>query len=322
MSSWINQPPYKPKVIRNLNNGFRQLAPAGKLETKTREATVVSAFYTMKGKHSLDVYKSRMRTFLEGCPCKMVFYTEEVLVPFIRECRRAYEDITDVIVLPKKDWVANKNYKQADWDSLQFKDMNASAYSTDYYKILFEKKEFVKRAMAYNPFGHIDFVWVNPTICKDERIMPLVKGFPQSSRIVSDKIMILNQSPFEFIDEKAKIYGGVPLIGARAGGRISSAVIAGSKEQWLKYSDIYDASVKKFIQANLFWGLDSIVMASFALENKDKVSLVEPKPMVDSSWKSMNGLLYFGASPTLFNMLTDKTKYDTKMTCEELLKIL
>lgn len=321
MSSWINQPPYKPRVLHNLNNGFRQLAPAGKIQPKTKEATVVSAFYTMKGKHSLDVYKGRMRVFLEACPCKMVFYTEELLVPFIRECRRAYEDITDVIVIPKKDWVANKSFKQTDWDSLQFKDMNASTYSTDYYKFLFEKKEFVKRAMAHNPFGHTDFVWVNPTICKDERIMSLVKGFPQSSRIVSDKIMILNQTPFEFIDEKVKLYGGVPLIGARAGGRISSAIIAGCKEQWLKFSDMYDASVKKFIQANLFWGIDSIVIASIALENKDKVSLIEPKPMVDSSWKSMNGLLYFGSSPHLFSMLSDKAKYDTKMSCDELLNI-
>ena len=321
MSSWINQPPYKPKVIHNLNSGFRQLQPAGKTEVKTKGATVVCAFYTMKGKHSLEVYKARMRVFLEGCPCKMVFYTEELLVPFIRECRRAYEDITDVLVVPKKDWVANKTFKQSDWDSLPFKDVNTASYSVDYYKILFEKKEFVKRAMAHNPFGHTDFVWVNPTLCKDERIMPLVKGFPHSSRIVTDKIMMINPSPFEFIDEKAKLYSGVSLIGARAGARISSSVIAGSKEQWLHFSDIYDVSVKKFIQANLFWGLDSIVMASIALENKMKVSLIEPKPIVDSSWKSMNGLLYFGASPTLFSMLTDKTKYDTKMTCEELLLI-
>ena len=321
MSSWINQPQYKPKVIHNLNSGFRQLAPAGKTESKAKDVTVVCAFYTMKGKHSLDVYKARMRPFLEGCPCKMIFYTEEDLLPFIRECRRAHEDTTDVLVLPRKDWVANKIFKQADWDTLIFKDMNSAMYSVDYYKVLFEKKEFVKRAMTHNPFGHTDFVWVNPTICKDQSILPLIRSFPQASRIVTDRIMMLNQTPFEFIDEKAKLYAGSQILGARAGSKISSAIIAGTKEQWLHFSDIYDASVKKFISGNIFWGLDSIVMASIALENKAKVSLVEPKPMVDSSWKSMNGLLYFGASPALFSVLTDKTKYDTKMTCEELLKI-
>ena len=303
------------------NIGFRQLLPAGKTQHKVKEATVVSAFYLMKSKHSLELYKARMRVFLENCPCKMIFYTEESLVPFIRDCRRAYEDITDVLVVNRNDWSANKNFKQVDWDTLQVKDINAASHSTEYYKFLYEKREFVKRAMAHNPFGHTDFIWVNPTICKDPAILPLIRSFPQSSRIVTDRIMMLNATPFEFTDEKAKLYAGVPLLGARAAGRISTAIIAGSKEQWLHFSDIYEASVKKFQKANLFWGLDSIVMASVALENKNKVSLVEPKPMVDPLWRSMFGLLYFGASPTLFDMLTDKTKYDTKMTCEELLQI-
>jgi len=321
MSSWINKPVFRATNSASTNIGFRQLLPAGKTQNKVKEATVVSAFYLMKGKHNLELYKSRIRLFLENCPCKMIFYTEEAMVPFIRECRRAYEDTTDVLVVNKNDWLANKNFKQVDWDTLQVRDMNASSYSTEYYKFLYEKREFVKRAMAHNPFGHTDFVWVNPTICKDPAIIPLIRSFPQSSRIVTDRIMMLNISPFEFMDEKAKLYGGVPILGARASGRISSAIIAGSKEQWLHYCDIYEESVKKFQKGNLFWGLDSIVMASIALENKNKVSLIEPKPMVDPLWRSMNGLLYFGASPNMFSMLTDKTKYDTKMTCDELLQI-
>jgi hypothetical protein len=320
MSSWINKPVFRATNSASTNIGFRQLLPAGKTEMKTREATVVSAFYTMKGKHTLEVYKERIRFFLENCQCKMIFYTEESLVPFIRECRRAYEDTTDVVVLNKNDWLANKNFKQTEWDTLQVRDINASTHSTDYYKFLYEKKEFMKRAMAHNPFGHTDFLWVNPTICKDPMMIPLIRYFPEPSRIVTDRLMMLNVSPFEFTDEKAKVYGGVPLLGARAAGRISSSVIAGSKEQWLHYCDIYDASIKKFQKANLFWGLDSIVMASIALENKQKVSLIEPKPIVDPSWRSMYGLLYFGASPHLFMMLTDKTKYDMKMKCEELLQ--
>ena len=99
MSSWLHYPIRRPKITTNVNYGFRQLLPQGKFDTKRKGATVVSAFYTMKGKHSMEVYKERIRVFLEGCPCKMIFFTEEDLVPFIRECRRAYEDITDVLVL-------------------------------------------------------------------------------------------------------------------------------------------------------------------------------------------------------------------------------
>ena len=317
MSSWLQYPIQRPKITTNVNYGFRQLLPQGKIEGKTKGVTVVSAFYTMKGKHSMEVYKERIRVFLEGCPCKMVFFTEEDLVPFIRECRRAYEDITDVLVFERSKWTANKNHKQIIWDALYVKDTVKGKYTTDYYKFLYEKREFVKRVIDYNPFGHTDFIWINPTICKDSRIIPLIKSFPVASRIPTDRLMLFNITPFEFSDEKIKTYSGTVIFGVRDKNRISSSIIAGTKEQWIHYYDMYEESVKKFQKANLFWGLDSILLASIALENKEKVSLIEPKPCVDPSWRSMYALLYLGVSNKKFELLTEKAKYETKMTCEE-----
>ena len=104
--------------------------------------------------------------------------------------------------------------------------------------------------------------------------------------------------------------------------RINSAIIAGTKEKWIQYSDLYEATIKKFQAANVFWGLDSIILTSIALEHKDMVSLVEPKPIIDPLWKSMYGLLYFGSGPVLFSLLTDKAMYEKKMTLDELLAVL
>jgi hypothetical protein len=129
--------------------------------------------------------------------------------------------------------------------------------------------------------------------------------------------MIFNITPFEFSDEKIKTYSGTVIFGVRDKNRISSSIIAGTKEQWLHYYDMYEESVKKFQRANLFWGFDSILLASIALENKEKVSLIEPKPCVDPNWRSMYALLYLGVSNKKFELLTDKAKYETKMTCEE-----
>jgi hypothetical protein len=319
MSSWINQP-YRPTKQNNLNTGFRQLLPQGTTTQKIKDATIVSAFYLFKGKRTLEEYKASMRIFLEGCPCKMIFYTEENMVPFIRECRRRYEDTTDVLVLPRKDWVANKVFSQDVWNSLLSKDVNGKMYSSDYYKFLYEKREFVKRAMAYNPFGHIDFIWVNPTICRDVRTVKLFKNFPVSSRIVTDRLMLINSTPFEYADEKAKNYGGSVIMGVRERNRINSSVIAGTKGQWINFSDMYESSVKKFQNANLFWGIDTIVMASIALENKQMISLIEPKPILDSV-KGMTGLIYLGSPAHLFSDLTNKDTYDKKLSLEDLLNI-
>lgn len=318
MSSWLNYSrPVPVKKAPIVNFGYRQLLPVGTIVPKTNDTTVVSGFYTMQGKHSIDIYKNYLRIFLEGCPCKMVFYTEELMVPFIRQCRRAFEDTTDIIVIDRSKWTANK-IPQGVWDSLQSPQNTRTA---DYYKFIYEKREFIKRTMNSNPFRSTDFIWVNSTICKDSRIIPLIKGFPKSNRIVSDKLMLINQVPFEFSDEKVKTISGVTLMPIKDP-RINSAIIAGTKEKWIQYSDLYEATIKKFQAANIFWGLDSIILTSIALEHKDMVSLVEPKPIIDSLWKSMYGLLYFGSNAVLFSLLTDKAMYEKKMSIDELLALL
>jgi hypothetical protein len=305
--------PILPKKIPIVNFGYRQLLPTGTTTTKIKDATVISGFYTMPGK-SIDIYKNYLKIFLEGCPCKIVFYTEEPMVPFIRQCRRAFEDTTEIIIIDRSKWTANKIPK------LTWEQMNGNS-NIDYYKFLYEKREFVKRTMAANPFNSTDFIWVNPTICKDSRLLPLIKGFPNANRVVTDKLMIINQVPFEFSDEKVKTVAGVTLIPIKEA-RINSAIIAGTKEKWIQYSDLYESTIKKFQAAGVFWGLDSIILTSIALEHKDMVSLVEPKPIIDPLWKSMYGLLYFGSNPVLFSLLTDKAMYEKKMSIDELLAVL
>jgi len=313
MSSWLHKSiPILPKKAPIVNFGYRQLLPAGTVPTKTNPPTVVAAFYTMQEK-SIDLYKNYLKNFLE-IPCKLVFYTEENMVPFIRQCRRAFEDTTDIVIIDRAKWTANK-IPQVTWDSLT-KD---KSHTADYYKFLYEKREFVKRTMTNNPFRSTDFVWVNPTICKDSRVIPLIKGFPNGNRI-TDKLMLINQVPFEFSDERVRTIAGVTLIPTKES-RINSAIIAGNKEKWIQYSDLYEASLKKFQAAGLPWGLDSVILTSLTLEHKD-FSLVEPKPIIDPTWKSMYGLLYFGAGPVLFSLLTDKAMYEKKMSIDELLAVL
>lgn len=315
MSSWLHNSRPMPKKPAVVNFGYRQLLPVGTPAVKARDPTVISGFYTMQGKYSIDIYKNFLRTFLET-PCKIVFYTEELMVPFIRQCRRAFEDTTDIIIIDRSKWTANK-IPQMTWDQLTV----GKPHSADYYKFLYEKREFVKRTITNNPFRSTEFIWVNPTICKDSRIIPLIKGFPNGNRIVTDKLMLINQIPFEYSDEKVKTIAGNTLMPIKEA-RINSAIIAGTKEKWIQYSDLYEATIKKFQAANIFWGLDSIILTSIALENKDMISLIEPKPIVDPLWKSMYGFLYFGANPVLFSLLTDKATYEKKMTIDELLALL
>jgi hypothetical protein len=155
-------------------------------------------------------------------------------------------------------------------------------------------------------------------ICKDSRILPLIRGFPNSNRMMIDKLMIINSVPFDFLDEKTKTVGGVSVLAIKDA-RINSGIISGTKEKWIQYSDLYESTIKKFQATGVCWWMDSIILTSITLENKDMVSLIEPKPIIDQAWKEMYGLLYFGANPVLFSLLTDKSSYDKKKTIDELL---
>ena len=312
MTSWINSPG------KQLNIGYRQVLPEGKFSSNNGGVTVVSAFYIMKSRYTLDEYKARIRVFLENIPCNLIFYTEESLVPFIRECRRAYEDNTDVIVIPKHEWIANKRFPKTVWEELV--KLDSSENPTDLYKIHYEKKEFIKRAIAANPFGDRNYMWVNAGICKSPAIVNLIKNnFPVSSRIPTDKVMLYNITPFDYSDEKVRVYGAEVILGVRNKNRICSNIMAGSKERWLEFCSLYDTTIGKFIRAKLFWGLDQPLLACLTVENKINVSLIEYKNIVPDEWKSQYALLYMGCSDGVYKFLRDPSS--KKKTQEEICSI-
>jgi len=312
MTSWINNPG------KQLNIGYRQNLPEGKFSLDKNGVTVVSAFYIMKSAHTLDEYKRWMKPFLENVPCHLIFYTEEQLVPFIRECRRAYEDITDVIVIPKHEWVANKRFPKTVWEDLLKLDTNTNA-SSDLYKFYYEKKEFIKRTIKSNPFGHTDYLWMNAGICKSPEILSMIKAkFPFSSRIPIDKVMLYNSTPFDYSDEKIRIYGSDVILGARNRSRICSNIIAASATRWLEFCDIYDSTIGKFIRAKLFWGMDQAILSCLVMENKINISLIEYKNIVPDAWKSQYALLYLGCPENVFKVLRDSSQNGKKKTENEL----
>lgn len=308
MTSWINTP------MKQLNIGYRQILPEGKFSAENGGVTVVSAFYIMNSRHTFDEYKVWVRLFLENIPCNLIFYTEESLVPFIRECRRAYEDNTDVIVIPKHEWIANKRFPKNVWEDLT--KLDTSTQSTDLYKIHYEKKEFVKRAIAANPFGDKNYMWMNAGICKSPAIVNLIKRFPVASRIPTDKVMLYNITPFDYTDEKIRIYGSEPILGVRNKNRICSNIIAGSKDKWPEFCNLYDATIGKFIRAKLFWGLDQSILACLTVENKVNVSLIEHKNLVPDEWKWQYALLYLGCPESVYKFLRDSSS--KKKTQEEI----
>ena len=63
MTSWIQVNKSKMSTYRS---GYYQVEPEGIFKSKTMPATVVSAFYEMPSKESVEKYKEWMRYFLRN----------------------------------------------------------------------------------------------------------------------------------------------------------------------------------------------------------------------------------------------------------------
>jgi len=317
MTSWAAA--HAPRTPIRL--GYRQSLPEGNFISKEKPATVVSAYYEMSSKNKKQDYLKWIRLFLETIPCYLVFFTEEHLVPFIKECRRNFEERTVIITLPRSNWEANTRYPQTVWNELFTKDPEKEIItSSEVYKVWYEKPHFVMRAIALNPFGHTDFVWTDAGIFRDPRVAILAKNYPIANRIPTNRIMALNVWSFVRNDDVIREVNGQFFPG---GGedrpRMGGGVIAASKELWIEYSRLYQSTIERYIKADIFWGKDQTILKTLVLENKSKFSLIELKPTAPEMW--FYSLLYLGCSEKLFELIRSEKTNQRKRTYDELLQL-
>ena len=294
MSSWSRPP---TKIVKK--PGYSQKTPLGNFTSKTKPVTVVSAYYEVPSRADQATYKERMRLFLENIPCYLIFFCEEPLVEFINTCRKNFLDRTIVIPLNRTEWVANIKYGEDIWLSQPEKDNEKDLHSIDLYKLWYEKKEFVLTAIELNPYDHDDFMWMDAGIIREEAVVPLIKNnFPEAKRIPTDRMLLLHVKPFDINDEvKTNNVTGQ----FKQKDRIAAGIIAGHKDTWLKWSEVYDETMNRYIAANMFIGKEQSIMSTMVLENKSLVSLITPPNNFGRKW--FYSLIYLGVSDKRLNVI-------------------
>ena len=319
MTSWIQANKSKMATYRS---GYHQVVPEGVFTSKSMESTVVSAFYEMPSKQSLSTYKEWMGHFLRNINCHLVFFCEESMRDFVEEARDEFMDKTKIIVLPREQWTMNKKYPETFWKKQFNMDPEKELHkSTDLYKVWHEKKEFVKRAIALNPFDHDDFIWMDAGCIRSEDMASLVTNFPHASRIPTNRMLFLNVQPFSKQDNTIyRFEKGVTIQGGVTGvARIGGTMYAGSRRIWNQFDRAYNTVFEKYVLANVFLGKDQSLLATLVLENNKLVSLVEPKPFFADPW--FNLILYLGVNKKLFEAFNDTSKNTVKKSYEELLRL-
>lgn len=319
MTSWTSFT--RPNRIPTFREGYYQDLPLGTFTQKDAPATVVSAYYEMKSKYPATEYRTWIRNFLEHFPCHLVFFTEESLVPFIQECRAAHTDKTRIIVLPRAEWKANTAFPPTFWEQQAALDPERAIHSTDLYKVWYEKKEFVRRAIELNPFGHTDFVWTDAGVFRNaDLVEAIAPQYPVASRIPTDRILLLNYIPFTPSDERVHEFpGNIRIHFPYDKMRIHGACLAGSVTAWKWWIDAYDETIGRFQKAGLFVGKDQTIMASLVLEYRNKTALLDLRRAAPDMWHYL--ILYLGCSESWYKFLrSDKARQGSRMTYTQFIK--
>lgn len=303
MSSWSGGGGGGPRPPPRL--GYYQPLPEGKFDSADNlPATVVTAYYEMKSKFPPSQYREWIQRFLATLTCPIVFFTDADTLPFLESCPRASSSV-EFIVLPRAEWKANDSchFPAGFWEAQLALDPERAIHSAELYKVWYEKKEFVLRAIARNPFGSTKFVWTDAGIMRNPSFAALMgPRYPVAGRIPSDRMMLLNYWPFTRSDEQLHIVRGVSIKG---GGidkpRLMGNILAGSVPSWKRWSELYDEAVSRYRQAGLFIGKDQTIFMTLVLEHKDFHSLLDLKKIAPEPWFYL--LMYLSVSERVWKIL-------------------
>ena len=229
--------------------------------------------------------------FWPNTRCPLIFFTDPQLVSIFQEAFQKRSGPTHVIGLPFKHLAAFTKLSSKIWVDTQRIDPEKEKHSPELYAIWYEKKEFVLRAIAANPFRSDHFVWCDAGICRFPEWITELQQFPQRNSIPQDdKMLVLRIAPFLEEDYPPDSDGIRGKFDHRVsvGGGILAATIKG----WVTWSRAYDAMLMRYYFANRFIGKDQNIMASMILERPDNVVLVDP-PAVMNSIQRWFYLLFF-----------------------------
>lgn len=257
----------------------------------SEDFTLVTAFYGMSSKFSVQQYMKWIVPFFTRYTGPMVIYTEKQHEDIFRNLRKDLP--THIRVIPPELWEANTKFPSEFWEMQKKKDPE-SIHTSELYKIWYEKHVFVKRALQENPFGHTKFMWCDAGVCRTPIVESWISGLAgKGNRILKDKMTILEINPFIPEDHNEFQRYSITDFTVRRN-RIGGGVLAGGIDAWQKWSDHIETVMTTMFDHSMFVGKDQNVFNNIVLKYPNDVFLIptDRKTGNDNYWFYL--LYYFG----------------------------
>jgi len=247
---------------------------------------VVSAFYSIPSKFSVERYFEWMTPFFKETPFHLVLFTQPEFVEHFKDMRVKWSDRTLIVPLQPMEFAALTKWKASTWIETAKKDHEKN-HSPELYCMWYEKKEFVLRAIEMGAFGAKKFVWCDAGILRFNHWIPHIQLFPKEEKILDGKMTLLNIVSFSEEDTVDTDFQHV--------NRIGGGIQAADAETWKWWSIQYDAMMVKYQTSNRFVGKDQNIMSSLCLAHPQRIILVRPPEELDGYTKWFWLLLWLSA---------------------------
>ena len=252
--------------------------------------TVVTAYYPIRSKFSMDRYMEWASTFLR-MKSPIVLFTEERMVESIRQ-RRGNLPIY-IITIPFHELDTWKLY-QSQWIEHSQMDPEQHIHSPELYAIWAQKAFFVERAIQTNPFQTDFFFWCDIGAFRDSNVSSaILESFPMTNYLEPERILfqsVGNVVPTDWVPRRDRIRGEVissswneiRLVGGLWGGGINACI---------RWKNAYQRMLEAYFQAGRFAGKDQQVMLSTYLDNPSLAKVVYCTKQHIDEWFFLEHLL-------------------------------
>jgi len=250
---------------------------------KSPGTTVVTAFYPLKSKHSINKYFDWMQNFC-NIQCSLVVFTDAATAPLFEKLRKGLP--TMIIVKSFDSYEMTRPTMMDLWTKHHRMDPESAIHSPALYAVWAMKQECVTYAIQMNPFNTEWFVWCDvgihrypfehkyyeqfplqvPTLCRPGHI-----GFLEVGHI-----------PDSFVSNP---YGDSPAV------TLGGGCIVGDKAAWSIFCSAYKAMLQSMDARGLFIGKDQTVFFRMLVEHILPFQLFRPLANSIDPWMQLPCIL-------------------------------
>lgn len=252
--------------------------------------TIVTAYYPIKSKFSMERYMNWASTFLR-IKAPIVLFTEESMTNTIQQMRG--DRPIHIVALPFHELETWKLY-ESKWKEHHDMDPEKERHTPELYTIWAEKAFFVEKAIQSNPFQTDFFFWCDIGAFRDPYVSHIIlDSFPTTKYLDSEQILfqsVGDVTPHDWIQRADGIRGEV-ISSTWNEIRLVGGLWGGGRSACLRWKNAYQRMLEAYFRVGRFAGKDQQVMLSAYLDDPTLGRVVRCTKSYIDEWFFLEHLL-------------------------------